>query len=64
MPKTTRVSTSFTSNEVNVLDAMLEAARTGEFKNTESTLTFQHTARKILSLKTRLKTGEQNAKEV
>lgn len=64
MPKPIRLSTSFTYGEVNVLDAILESAKTGEFKNPEDTATFQNTARKILGLKTRLKVikaGEQNA---
>jgi len=56
VPKPIRLSTSFTDGEVNVLDAILESAKTGKFENPEDTLTFQHTARKILGLKTRLKT--------
>ena len=55
MPKPIRLSTSFTDGEVNVLDAILESAKTGKFVNPEATLTFQTTARKILGLKTRLK---------
>lgn len=50
-----RVSTSFADREVNVLAAMIEAAQTGEFKNPEDTPTFQHTAKKVLRLRKRLK---------
>jgi len=55
VPKPIRLSTSFTDGEVNVLNAILESAKTGKFENPEDTLVWNATARKILSLKTRLK---------
>lgn len=54
-----RVSTSFAEGEVRVLAAMIEAAQTGEFKNPEDTATFQHTAQKVLRLRTRVKAAKR-----
>jgi hypothetical protein len=50
-----RISHSFADREVNVLNAMLEAAKTGVFVNPEDGPTFQHAARKVLLMSQKLK---------
>lgn len=55
---TIRISHSFADREVNVLNAMLEAAKTGVFVNPEDGPTFQHTARKVMRMGQKLKVKE------